>query len=959
MNAAPPEAASATGLEPMPLIAPQDLPRVTHLAATLSDPSARIDSLMTMIAVATLMENTPVAAAADPAALEARFIDDRAWLDRLALHYIGLPMRGTHLDSSAWFVLDELELHQLAPGPDTSPLGPDAASLMRRLFDRSDERLAAAVLPEVLRLIEIGSTTLWSSLLDTVAVNEPLLAVVTDLYPDWFSAWMAYEIPAPGAQEEPVDVIALGTNRLQTLVGDTILPGPLDDTVLQVLRFDLLSALPGLNALDAKDAAYLLILAGAVDGLNEGRYLAFTESLLWVVSDLLLQQQAKEEIPVEAVAASEAPVPVPVSRVPRLLTDILPWLSNTFSGEFSDVDPRINSSLAAVFDAAQYLQSNQHKPERLTSLKRGMGDAISQLSLLLPKMSYYFDQPVRRRISEEIDSCASAAADTDSQGFATMSREQFDDCLESLVEMSADEVSKEELSGDIDGPFGAEQVRRELMMPPWQRINFTLGYLHDRFPTACELPANPLPNPLEWSSLANMFAWLARQGPVFFQTPENEALVLRMRQQGIELLREITQQVDCISGQSSGINDPVSRGLADYRLALGDLVAGIREAELEFRAERLKPGADAVLHGDASQKTAYRTEDLIIGPCNPDRICEMSGQLEATRALIGLFPDPYLIADQTGLGSIEICYDNMQWINRHAEPVRADDPHVANYFGQLSFDLVGRYRESGVVTDVFGSNFTSPDEYHYLFAAATEEVLEDSCPTEWVGTKIVTSLGSRNAIRVVPDRLTYLASIRKRPSEVINSNWSRGAEWRDGFVTAVGVTPHEYAMDETISGRVNQHLQSLYQAQQSVIYTSLLRPESRGGRNDSLLELQEELTARKALVRSYINLFNPDLMVDSDEIRASLEGYNSLLDNAVLRRFREGNTAVASINDIGLSRLEEFQVSWNRLPDPVRRSGSIAISLAHAIVRLDSLYFDFFVQAPEQTGSMAPVGLND
>ena len=90
------------------------------------------------------------------------------------------------------------------------------------------------------------------------------------------------------------------------------------------------------------------------------------------------------------------------------------------------------------------------------------------------------------------------------------------------------------------------------------------------------------------------------------------------------------------------------------------------------------------------------------------QICEMSGQLEATNALIGQFPDPYLLADQTGLGQVEICYQNMQWVNRRAVPVRPDDNHVANYFGRLSFDLVGRYVEKGEVTEVFGCEIRQP-----------------------------------------------------------------------------------------------------------------------------------------------------------------------------------------------------------------------------------------------------------
>ncbi|MBT8047806.1 MAG: hypothetical protein KJO92_05285 [Gammaproteobacteria bacterium] len=989
---APQEASiTDTVLEPMPVIAVADLPQLDHLAAALAASDSRLDTLITLVVVAKLLDYGVAGDSAGIPALEARFLDERAWLKRLASRYTDLPVRGTQLDPAAWFVLGELEQHRITSDAAVSPLGPEHESLMRQLFDRNDERLAASILPEVLHTTEIRAMALWAGLLETAAASETMLAVVSNLYADWFASWISAEAslaeataeqrkstPQPDSAEER-DIIVSAIERLYALVGSTVLSGPVDERGLEKLRYELLTALPALDAIQARDAVYLLVLATAVDELNEEKYLAFTGSLLWVVTDLLLNEpgptviSAESELELQAgteagvaglepgAALEPEPGPEPGSQVPRFLTEILPWLSNMYSGEFSDVDPRLNASLAAVFDAAQYLQAGQQDPDRLVALRRGIGDAVAQMLLQIPEMNYYFDQPVRRRIAEEINICTSIAANKDAQGLARLTREQFDGCLQSLVEMSEVLVGKEELSGDSDGPFGVEQLRRELMMPSWQRINFTLGYLHDRFPTACELPANPLPNSLEWSGLATMITWFARQAPVYFQTPENEALVLRMRQQGMDLLQEMMQQVDCISGHGGGINDPVVRGLADYRLALDNLVAGIREAELEFRADRLKPGADVVLHGDAAQSTAYRTEELVIGPCNPEQVCEMNDELEATRALIGLFPDPYLIADQTGMGSIEICYDNMQWVNRRAEPVRPEDTYVANYFGQLSFDLVGRYREKDELADVFGFNFVSPDESHYLFAAATDEVLADSCPTEWVGSRIVTELSNSKAAFVVPNRLTYLSAIRTRPSEIINLNWSRGSEWRDWFVTGLGVTSYEYVPDETIAGRVNQHLQSIYQAEQSAVYAALLRPQLRNGGNDdeTLLVLQEELTARKALVRSYINLFYPSLMVDSDEIRGALEGNGALLDTVVLRRFREANVAVASISDIGQSRLEEFRSDWNRQPDVLRRSGAISSGVAHAIIRLNALYTEFFISPSESAEPMNPVVSSD
>lgn len=334
----------------------------------------------------------------------------------------------------------------------------------------------------------------------------------------------------------------------------------------------------------------------------------------------------------------------------------------------------------------------------------------------------------------------------------------------------------------------------------------------------------------------------------------------------------------------------------------------------------------------------------MIGPCDNERACGVTESLPSTRALVGLFPDAYLVADQSGLGRIEICYDNVQWLNRRSEPVRPEDPFVANYFGHLAFELKGRYVQGEESVEVFGSRFVSPDEYHYLFGAQDDEVLNDACPQELVGRKINASLDEQRSLRIVPDRLTYLTSARSRPSTVLVSNWEQGAEWRDWFVTGIGVTAMELDGDPVIADRVSQHLQSLYQAQQSMLYSALMRPVPGSAlpQGLDLFELTQAVTSRKALVRAIVSLFYPSLLLDSDGTRAALEGQGGLLDDVILGRFRDGNVPVASIAETGTLRLQDFRTDWGRLPEDVRRNGLVANSVAHALIRLNTIYQEFF-----------------
>jgi hypothetical protein len=196
----------------------------------------------------------------------------------------------------------------------------------------------------------------------------------------------------------------------------------------------------------------------------------------------------------------------------------------------------------------------------------------------------------------------------------------------------------------------------------------------------------------------------------------------------------------------------------------------------------------------------------------------------------------------------------------------------------------------------------------------------------------------------VPDRLTYLAGARSLPSQILRENWSRGDEWRDWFVTGLGIQRFEMAVDETIMDRIDQHLQNLYQAEQAMLYRALLRPPEMGGVDEELTLFEEtrSVTNAKMLILSQLSLYYSDYLFDSDAARTFLLGTQSLVDETVLRRFRESNVAIKSINDTGLARFESLVSFWDRQSETLKGAGSPAVTVAHAIARLDSLYREFF-----------------
>jgi len=908
------------------------LPDSSQFVMQLVTPASRNKALLDLATAANLLSRLELEPLIEQSGLAQHFLDDRAWLQLLVDRYGWVVPHSAILDPAAWLVFEELQQHDIEDMAMVFPGRTPEAALAHQVFQRAGERLAAANLPFLLLEVEADAVTTWDAFIGLVSSEGQIDPAWKEVETSWFLDQQPAQTPVPDDDADTVSMTVEDSLRtLSKLVSSTVTADPPNASDLLHIRYSLLSSMPQLDAEGRARARDVLYLSSLIDGLQDGRYIDFSVGLLSITSRLL---------------GSPETAPVRLALIEWLISE-LPDISVLHAVDFARVDPRLNTVMATAYSVLREIAVEGGQASDISAARIRLADAVAQLSMLIPDMAYYFDTPVRARIIEEVDICISIAVGLSEEGYASMTRTQFDACMVSLLQLAEQETRLAELSGNMNGPFTADALRRELSVTPWQRINYGIGYLHERHATICQAPASPLPNPLEWAVLATTMAWFAESAPVFFQTPGNEARLAAMRTIGEQLILSLAEQSDCLSASGSGINDPISRSMTDYELALRELDAGVNSAEADFRSQRLNPGADALLDRDASQATSYRPDSLVIQPCDQQAVCEMSGDLSTTRALIGLFPDEYLLAEQTGLGRIEICYRNMEWVERRSELVRPDDQNVANYFGHLGFDLMGRYVENDQESDIFGFRFTSPQEHHYLFAQTSDEVLADSCPVEWVGSRVVTPLREeRNGI--VPNRLTYLAASRKLPSRLLQNNWARGAEWRDWFVTGIGVSALEVSTPAEITTRLNQHLQSLYQAEQTEIYQRLLLPQLKNSDGDdiSLFTEMSQVSITKALIRMQMMLFYPASLAQSDSIRMSIAGDEGLLDGRTLRRLKEENIALISVNGIAQGRLDELRLAWADQAEAVRRQGSIPTSLMHALTRINILYREYFTARP-------------
>ena len=957
------------------------LPGSEQMALAVVTPDLREQALLDLAVAARLVDQArdqlEAGSELDRAGLAQRFLDDRAWLQTLIERYGWAEPHSSVLDPAAWALHTKLQQHDLENMPLLIPGLMPLEVLLDQVFQRAGPSLAVANLPGLLLEVEAGTFDIWNAFLSMVEVEGSPDAAWKPVETAWFTD-RQLPLPPVADGESPVveakspdqDPVMEGLPQtMSEVVLSAIDTRPPDSRGLLQFRYSLLQSIAAAEDAGArelaKDSLYLVYL---VDGLHDGRYFDFVQGLLSITFRLL-------KLPEHEQGA--------FSLVDWLVAE-LPAISAHYAVNFAAVDPHLNTVIASTynvlvmitgfpaFDPAS-LEPEEEVPDDtptgeelvadpllepvedlpdyaadIKSARLALADAVAQLALLIPDMAYYFDTPVRARIVRETDSCIRMAAQVDKNGVSVMTRRQFDSCMDTLLRLADRESRLAELSGDMNGPFTNETLRRETNVAPWQRVNYAIGFIEEYFSTQCLPPANVLPNPLEWAVLANTMSWFAKHSPEFFLTTENENRIARMRSMGEEIIQAMTEQSECLAASGTGLNDLVSRIMTEYEIALRELNFGIRKAEIDFRTDKLKPGADIELDKDASQNTSFRPDSLVITPCDTRDVCEMSGNLSVTRALIGLFPDEYLISDQTGMGQIEICYRNMEWVERRSELVRADDENVANYFGHLGFDLVGRYFEDDEVIDIFGYRFTSPDEHHYLFAQASTEVLNDSCPVEWVGSRTVTPLREDRG-GVVPDRLTYLAAARKLPSRLLQNNWDRGAEWRDWFVTGIGVTPLELSATPEIKTRLNQHLQSLYQGEQMEIYQRILLPDARDseGEDVSLYSEMSEVSIAKAILRMQMMLFYPQSLVNTDDFRRAIAGDAGLLEQRTLRRFKGDNVPLTSVSRIARERLSRFSEVWLDQPEALRRQGSSPASLMYALTRINTLYRQFFIARPE------------
>ncbi len=599
--------------------------------------------------------------------------------------------------------------------------------------------------------------------------------------------------------------------------------------------------------------------------------------------------------------------------------ELLAQISEVGLGRLSRVDTGLPVVVAQLEDAAAFL--SEQPPARHRALEQ-LADAYFRLALFVPDAAFYLDQPVRERINRAIEDCHPVP-----DLIGPLPREVFEQCPERLFALLDTGLDSEELVGGATGPFAPEFLRREMDLVSWQRARYLDGYLDRQLQTQCEQPV--WSNPLEWSIIAQVLASWVPQRPVFFSAARWQQALLSFEERIEAQKATRTAWLDCVSGHGGQRLDPVSRILVGYGRSLADFRTALENAYQVFKEEQTRPGSDIDLDGDVDQITTYRPEGLSVRPCEGGMTCAARVELPASRALLGLFPNTYLMADQLGLGRLGLCYDQVRWEDREMRPARRGDDQVANYHGRLSFELVGTFDDgsgdgNGPET-VFRRRLTAPERHHYLFARAGEDVLGLDCPSDLAGQPVASQLPSDRR-GLVPARLTYFASLPTSPNAQLQANWTTGAEWRDWFLTNDRVEVLESPRPALLRARVQAELEALVSRRERALTARLLAT----GDDDPLSATLARLGDDRDLLRRVMELHYPRLIRHDTQLRSLTTGSAGLIGRDQVRRRRDEGRLMQGLADEGLERLADFHELWRQVPVAVRELGQPSPEAEHA-----------------------------
>lgn len=578
---------------------------------------------------------------------------------------------------------------------------------------------------------------------------------------------------------------------------------------------------------------------------------------------------------------------------------------------WSRVDRNLPGLFKAVLETLAAAASNEAgTPPSAAELQQ----ARARLTLLDDDLEAYLMQPFREPVQQALTSCLPLAEES-----ASSCRTRFQD-------WGLQGAGIPEASGDVGGPFLTEYLLRELDLNHWQRVNYLRGFWRQLLGRECTSRAQ-IRNAMEWALAARAYLATLPEGPASQDDAVRSGLG-SLADAGLSLTADLQEFAAC-RAQGRG---PIRQALAGYESSVNRLAGVLNRASRAFRDEVLAAGADIELDAGADQATEYVPGTLTVGPCGGTPSCGVSVNLPASEALYERFPAPFRVADQSGLGSLSLCYSDVSWVERQAETVRAGGGVMANYRGHLGFRLRGRYATGGETRDVFVLRLVSGRDYTYLFAPDRPAVLADPCPQEYQGQMEAGELPETSGW-LVPRRLTFLSGERTSPTRLFAENWLRGEGWLDRLAAGEGVTVEKAESGDDLTAFVARHLEQLRDRRSAHLYERLLAPIAADADSMAARELTEtaqQLIAMRRALDASIRVLMPRTAMYAAQRRSVLHGDEALLGTGGIRAWRDEGRNPLELPEHARARVDSALDAW-RAPSA---EAEMPPFVAHALIEL-------------------------
>ena len=562
------------------------------------------------------------------------------------------------------------------------------------------------------------------------------------------------------------------------------------------------------------------------------------------------------------------------------------------SGFWTEQEPTIQMMDNQLFALLQELwlelpNKFKNPDHRNTNLNRKIFSMITGIT----NPATYFAHPLRTTIQENLEVCLNLSVKQSPEPPVPIAMSQFDSCFADFMEWGTTTASSGNLSGNLIKLDNANSINRALDLPSVQIINNLSMQAADEI--SCQQQLTVKSNWVEWLMAAETVGWFHDRWPGLMADKHQTDQVSRL----LNIGRQLHTFPDCVN-QAQPLATQFELLKTKWEKLKQEIVSHVNQ----YASTELRPNSDVDLFQSIDQQTNYIPENFVIKPCDVTLSCGAFATLEPSSELLKLFPNHLILAEQFGLGELEICYDQVQWQNRKATPTHLDNNKIANFEGQLHLQLNGKFESE----TVFTKSLLSEQRHIYLFGENNQETLDLNCPLPIVGKQINTTL-DRGTYGLLPNRLTFLTAQKIDINAVMRSNWNGWQNQLSNDETGFSFFNEMNELKVTLNDAFLGHVNDLQQQ----IYRKLIANNS-SRTNDSALSKAafEFLTHRRLLTHMTTGLY-PQLYANNPAIRTALNGQDRLVDMTFFRQSFQQQSNVVDMMLQGDENFARHDEIWN------------------------------------------------